>query len=103
MAGLPSFPWMAPREPVPWCRTALARDASLQGAVDGVARQLAGAAEADLALVFASASFASDLPRLLPCLRQLQPRLYSISSSPLEHPQRVQVGGVGVRMFLCRM
>ncbi len=70
MAGLPSFPWMAPREPVPWCRTALARDASLQGAVDGVARQLAGAAEADLALVFASASFASDLPRLLPLLRQ---------------------------------
>ena len=70
MAGLPSFPWMAHREPVPWCRTALARDASLQGAVDGVARQLAGAAEADLALVFASASFASDLPRLLPLLRQ---------------------------------
>ncbi|MEB3171752.1 MAG: FIST N-terminal domain-containing protein [Synechococcaceae cyanobacterium] len=70
MAGLPSFPWMAPREPVPWCRTALARDASLQGAVDGVVRQLAGAAEADLALVFASASFASDLPRLLPLLRQ---------------------------------
>jgi small ligand-binding sensory domain FIST len=35
-----------------------------------VARQLAGAAEADLALVFASASFASDLPRLLPLLRQ---------------------------------
>jgi small ligand-binding sensory domain FIST len=61
---------MAPREPVPWCRTALARDASLQGAVDGVVRQLAGAAEADLALVFASASFASDLPRLLPLLRQ---------------------------------
>ena len=70
MPGLPSFPWMAPREPVPWCRTALARDASLQGAVDGVVRQLAGAAEADLALVFASASFASDLPRLLPLLRQ---------------------------------
>ncbi|MFM7266521.1 MAG: FIST N-terminal domain-containing protein [Cyanobium sp.] len=70
MAGLPSFPWMAPREPVPWCRAALARDASLQGAVDGVVRQLAGAAEADLALVFASASFASDLPRLLPLLRQ---------------------------------
>ncbi len=70
MAGLPSFPWMAPREPVPWCRAALARDTSLQGAVDGVVRQLAGAAEADLALVFVSASFASDLPRLLPLLRQ---------------------------------
>ena len=70
MPGLPSFPWMAPREPVAWCRTALAQDASLQGAVEGVARQLAGAGVADLALVFASASFASDLPRLLPLLRQ---------------------------------
>jgi small ligand-binding sensory domain FIST len=70
MPGLPSFPWMAPREPVAWCRTALARDASLQGAVDGVTRQLAGVGAADLALVFASASFASDLPRLLPLLRQ---------------------------------
>ena len=41
MAGFPSVPWMAPREPVPWCRTALARDTSLQGAVHGVVRQLA--------------------------------------------------------------
>ncbi|MFN9635619.1 MAG: FIST N-terminal domain-containing protein [Synechococcaceae cyanobacterium] len=70
MPGLPSFPWMAPREPLAWCRTALAQDASLQGAVEGVARQLAGAGVADLALVFVSASFASDLPRLLPLLRQ---------------------------------
>jgi small ligand-binding sensory domain FIST len=70
MAGLPSFPWMARREPSAWCRTALARDTSLQGAVDAVASQLAGAGTADLALVFASASFASDLPRLLPLLRQ---------------------------------
>ena len=31
------------------------------------------------------------LPRLLDHLRQLQPRLYSISSSQLENPARVQV------------
>lgn len=53
-----------------WCRTAVARDPSLQAAVDDLGRQLAGAGPADLALVFASASYASDLPRLLPLLRQ---------------------------------
>jgi small ligand-binding sensory domain FIST len=70
MPGLPSFPWTARRDSSAWCRAALARDASLQGAVEAVSRQLAGAGTADLALVFASASFASDLPRLLPLLRQ---------------------------------
>lgn len=30
------------------------------------------------------------LEELLPCLNPLHPRLYSISSSPLEHPGRVQ-------------
>ena len=38
--------------------------------MDAVHRQLDGAETADLALVFVSASFASDLPRLLPLLRQ---------------------------------
>jgi small ligand-binding sensory domain FIST len=70
MAAFPSFPWLARRESVAWCRTGLARDPSLQAAVDELARQLAGAGPADLALVFASASYASDLPRLLPLLRQ---------------------------------
>lgn len=70
MAGFPSFPWLATRQPEAWCRTALARDVSLQGAVEAVTRQLAGARQADLALVFASTSYASDLPRLLPLLRQ---------------------------------
>jgi small ligand-binding sensory domain FIST len=70
MAAFPSFPWLARRESGAWCRTGLARDPSLQAAVDELARQLAGAGPADLALVFASASYASDLPRLLPLLRQ---------------------------------
>jgi small ligand-binding sensory domain FIST len=48
----------------------LARDISLEEAAQSVARQLAGCGPADLALVFASTSYASDLPRLLPLLRQ---------------------------------
>ncbi len=70
MAALPPFPWLPRRDPGAWCRTALGRDVSLQGAVDDVARQLAGCGPADLALVFAASDYASDLPRLLPLLRQ---------------------------------
>lgn len=54
----------------PWCRTALATEASLQASVESIASQLKGAGPADLALVFAAASYASDLPRLLPLLRE---------------------------------
>ncbi|MFN9661239.1 MAG: FIST N-terminal domain-containing protein [Cyanobacteriota bacterium] len=68
--ALPSFPWLSARPRGAWCRSALARDVSLQGAVDAVTRQLAGAGRADLALVFAYSGFASDLPRLLPLLSQ---------------------------------
>jgi len=68
--ALPSFPWLSSRPRGAWCRSALARDVSLQGAVDGVVQQLAGTGRADLALVFAYSSFASDLPRLLPLLSQ---------------------------------
>ena len=63
--ALPSFPWLS-RDRGAWCRSALAKDVSLQGAVDAVTQQLAGAGRADLALVFAYSGFASDLPRLLP-------------------------------------
>jgi small ligand-binding sensory domain FIST len=70
MVGL-SFPsWWPRRQSSAWCRTALATDPSLQGAVDAIVGQLRGSEDADLALVFASASYASDLPRLLPLLRQ---------------------------------
>ncbi len=73
MAALPSFPWLSdllrPNSGKAWCRTALARDVSLEDAVSTAARQLAPAGEADLALVFASSSYASDLQRLLPLLR----------------------------------
>ncbi|MFN7898195.1 MAG: FIST N-terminal domain-containing protein [Synechococcaceae cyanobacterium] len=70
MAALPSFPWLALRQDSPWCRTALAQDISLQGAVEAIEAQLFGWGEADLALVFASSAYASDLPRLLPLLRR---------------------------------
>jgi small ligand-binding sensory domain FIST len=70
MVALPSFPWLQRRERGAWCRTALARQVSLQAAVDGVVEELAGCGPADLALVFASTSYASDLPRLLPLLQQ---------------------------------
>ena len=49
-----------------WCRTALASKTSLQASVEEIASQLRGAGPADLALVFVAASYASDLPRLLP-------------------------------------
>jgi hypothetical protein len=74
MASLPSFSWLPGRPRFnggkAWCRTALAREVSLEDSVSSVARQLAAAGEADLALVFASSSYASDLQRLLPLLRQ---------------------------------
>ena len=73
MAAFPLPSWLAflqgPSAQAPWCRTALATEASLQGAVDAVAKQLQGSGPADLALVFASASYASDLQRLLPLLQ----------------------------------
>jgi small ligand-binding sensory domain FIST len=70
MAGFSLSSWWPRRQPAAWCRTALATDPSLQAAVEAVAEQLRGCEEADLALVFASSSYASDLPRLLPLLRQ---------------------------------
>ena len=70
MAGFSLPSWWPRRQSGAWCRTALATDPSLQRAVEAIAAQLRGAGPADLAVVFASASYASDLPRLLPLLRQ---------------------------------
>jgi len=74
MAAFPLPSWLSrpfsSRPNQAWCRTALATETSLQAAVESIARQLRGAGPADLALVFAAASYASDLPRLLPLLRE---------------------------------
>ena len=70
MVAFPPFPWLARREREAWCRSALARDVSLESAVEAIAHQLKGCGDADMALVFASTSYASDLPRLLPLLQQ---------------------------------
>lgn len=66
-----TLPSLWPRRTAePWCRTALSGGASLEGAVAAAARELAGCGEADLALVFASTSYGSDLPRLMPLLQE---------------------------------
>ncbi|MFY8149183.1 MAG: FIST signal transduction protein [Prochlorococcaceae cyanobacterium] len=70
MAPFPLLPWLAPREPAAWCRTALSQEVSLEAAVEAVVRQLNPGEPADLALVFVSSAYASDLPRLLPLLSQ---------------------------------
>jgi small ligand-binding sensory domain FIST len=74
MAAFPLPRWWARRLEGPsgsaWCRTALATEPSLEGSLQALGRQLRGVGAADLALVFVSATYASDLPRLLPLLRQ---------------------------------
>jgi small ligand-binding sensory domain FIST len=70
-------PWLTPRRsPQASCRTALTRQVALEAAVAELARDLQRAGprqDADLALVFCSTAFASDLPRLMPLLRQAIP------------------------------
>jgi len=71
------LPWLMRGTPGPLARTALSCRPSLEEAVREVCSGLADAGEADLALVFASSSYASDLPRLLPLLRrQLRARCW---------------------------
>ncbi|MAS27059.1 MAG: hypothetical protein CMN97_02200 [Synechococcus sp. NAT40] len=63
------FNWLRPRQAQARCRTALSSQTSLDAAVKEVSTAL-GPAKADLALVFVSSDFASDLPRLQPLLQE---------------------------------
>jgi small ligand-binding sensory domain FIST len=70
-------PWLTLRRaPQASCITALSRNVALEAAVHELTRDLQRAGqrgEADLALVFCSTAFASDLQRLMPLLRQAIP------------------------------
>ncbi|QEY32252.1 hypothetical protein EVJ50_08485 [Synechococcus sp. RSCCF101] len=70
MLRLPALDWLRGPTQGPWVRTALSRASSLDAAVAELRRQLKPPGPADLALVFVSSSFATDLPRLLPLLAQ---------------------------------
>ena len=73
--------WLRRSAPAASCRTGLSYNVSIEAAAAEVGRELRsgggagpggwdGGGEADLALVFCSTAYASDLPRLLPLLRQ---------------------------------
>lgn len=70
MGNFSPLDWFKSRSVQSNCRTALSNQPSLEAAVKEVADSLMGMAKADLAIVFASTDYASDLPRLLPLLRQ---------------------------------
>lgn len=70
MATFSPFDWFRAASPKPSCRTALSSRPSLDEAVKEIVTSIGRRGQADLALVFASTSYASDLPRLLPLLRQ---------------------------------
>ena len=70
MATFSPFNWFRSPQIEPSCRTALSVNPSLDAAVQDVSEQLRPSRQSDLALVFASTSYASDLPRLLPLLKQ---------------------------------
>ncbi len=69
MALFSPLNWFRSRSSQISCRTALSSQPSLEAAVNEVTAQLTGDSSADLALVFASTHYASDLPRLLPLLQ----------------------------------
>ena len=77
MATFTPLDWFRAASAKPSCRTALSNRSSLDEAVKDVSDQLGRRSDADLALVFASVGYASDLPRLLPMLRsRLKARLW---------------------------
>ena len=70
MVRFSPFDWFSSVTKTRYCRSALSTKPSLDEAVKDVVSQLGRRGEADLALVFASTAYASDLTRLLPLLRQ---------------------------------
>ena len=70
MALFSPLDWLRSRSSTVSCRTALSSQPSLEAAVSEVTANLKGNSSADLALVFASTHYASDLPRLLPLLQR---------------------------------
>ena len=70
MVRFSPFDWFSSVTETRYCRSALSTKPSLDEAVKDVVSQLGRRGEADLALVFASTAYASDLTRLLPLLRQ---------------------------------
>ena len=70
MVRFSPFDWFSSATETRYCRSALSTKPSLDEAVKDVVSQLGRRGEADLALVFASTAYASDLTRLLPQLRQ---------------------------------
>ncbi len=70
MVRFSPFDWFSSITETRYCRSALSTQPSLDEAVKDVVSQLGRRGEADLALVFASTAYASDLTRLLPLLRQ---------------------------------
>ncbi|MGC6482504.1 MAG: FIST signal transduction protein [Synechococcus sp.] len=68
MGPFQPFHWFRSRQAQARCRTALSSQTSLEAEIQEVSAGL-GKGDADLALVFVSSHFASDLPRLLPLLQ----------------------------------
>ncbi len=71
MSFFPSFNWLGGGQvKQAKCFTGVSEKPSLEEAVQELSATLGGRREADLGLVFASTSYASDLPRLIPLLKK---------------------------------
>ena len=94
------LPWFSSGGSSAQARTALSNRPSLDEAVAEVSSALGGGGQTDLALVFCSTSFASDLPRLLPLLqRRLQAKHWIgacgsgvVGTGPKGQPQELEQG-----------
>lgn len=67
MAALSLPSWLKRGEAPASCQTALSRQPSLEAAIEEVAKALGNRGANDLALVFCSTSYASDLPACCRC------------------------------------